>query len=157
MRWRTLATGAIAVFVCTSTMADALDDSFADFGTCYARQYDAAHLRQHPRQRVTQIMLSHTATAPDADAWDAVLEFGFTLRDGETYSAVAYCEDGVCGLEGDGGQFEVTAAKDKGLRLAVLHKFLALEGRNSWSGNLADSDDTVFLVYRTRPAACDLG
>lgn len=155
MRWRSFAVGAIAAIVSTPALAGVLEESFSAFGTCFARQYDDAHLRKNPRQRVTEIMLSHTATGEDTGAWDAVLEFGFTLRDGETYSAVAYCEDDECGLEGDGGHFKVTANADGGLRLSVLNDFLGLEGRDGWSGNLAESDDKVFLVYRARPAACD--
>lgn len=156
MRWRSVAVGAMVAIVSTPGLAGVLEESFAAFGTCYARQYDDAHLRKNPRQRVTAIILSHTVTGEDTSAWDAVLEFGFTLRDGETYSAVAYCQDDECGLEGDGGRFGVTAARDGGLRLSVLHDFLGLEGENGWSGNLADSDDRVFLLYRARPAACDL-
>lgn len=155
MRPQSVAAAAVATLISTPGLAGAIGESFSDFGTCYARHYDDAHLRKNPRQRVTAIMLSHTATGEDTRDWDAVLEFGFTLRDGETYSAVAYCRADQCALEGDGGQFEVTTTRDGGLRLSVLHDFLGLEGENGWSGNLADSDDKVFLVYRARPAACD--
>jgi hypothetical protein len=138
--------------------AGVLEERFGDGGTCYARTYDKAHLKQHPKQRVREIVLTNLQgeTGEDVSAWDVVLDFGFTLTDGNDYSAVAYCKNDQCSLEGDGGRFEAVAAKDGGLRLSVVGNFLELEGFDGTSGNLAKSDDKVFLVYPVNVRGCDL-
>lgn len=158
MRWHGVLAGALAVLFTGSAMASTLEERFGDGPTCYARTYDMAHLAKNPKQRVREIVLTSLQgeTGEDISAWDAVLDFGFTLRDGSEYSAVAYCEDDSCSLEGDGGRFAVTAAKDDGLRLSIVGDFLELEGAESFSGNLAESDDKVFLVYPVNARGCDL-
>ena len=110
----------LTVFVASAVpaRADLLRPFFADFGTCYARHYDKAHMRGHPRQNVTAIYLSTT----------------------------------VQQLAGDGGTFQVSETGD-GLRLDV-GEFLGLEGRTGWSGNLAESDDRIFLIFPEPPRAC---
>lgn len=131
--------------------ADLLTSFFERYGTCYARHYDRAHLASHPRQKVTAIYLSHTAQ-PDPNTKKFVLDFGFVLRDGEHYSANAYCANNACSLEGDGGRFSVSETGD-GLKLTV-GEFLGLEGRAGWSGDLSKSDDRVFLIFPESPRAC---
>ena len=157
MRWHGVLAGVMAVLFVSSASAGVLEERFGDGGTCYARAYDKAHLKQHPKQRVREIMLTNTQGegGEDVSAWDAVLDFGFTLTDGKQYSAMAYCEDDECSLEGDGGRFEVVAAKDGGLRLSIVGGSLELEGIDGFSGNLAKSDDTVFLVYPVNVRGCD--
>lgn len=157
MRWHGLMAGAMAATFAGSAMAGVLEERFGD-GACYARAYDKAHLDQHPRQRVREIMLTDVQGQPAdvSGAWDLVLDFGFTLTDGTQYSAVAYCADDTCSLEGDGGRFAVAPAKDDGLRLSIVGDFLELEGFDGFSGNLADSDDKVFLIYPISVRACDL-
>lgn len=143
---------AVAILAATPVHAGLLGPFFEQQGTCYARHYDDAHLAAHPRQRVTAIYLSNTAL-PDPGYKGMLLDFGFTTRDGEHYSANAYCtERDECGLEGDGGSFEVSETGD-GLRIEV-GEFLGLEGRKGWSGDLAESDDRVFLIFPAPPRAC---
>ena len=132
--------------------AGLLGPFFEDLGTCYARHYDDAHMASHPRQQVSAIYLSHTAQ-PDPGYKGVLLDFGFVTRDGEHYSANAYCDKrDRCSLEGDGGTFQVSETGD-GLRIDV-GDFLGLEGRNGWSGDLAESDDRVFLIFPDAPRAC---
>lgn len=147
----------LAAAMATPASAAGLGDLFADLGTCYARHYDDAHLRAHPEQRVGSIYLfaGDHSDEPGRNHFDAVLDFGFALRDGETYAAVAYCDAGSCSLEGDMGGFTVSAAKDGALRIEI-GEFVEIEGAAGTSGNLADSDDRVFLIYPARPAACSL-
>lgn len=141
-----------AVVLATPVQAGALGATFKDFGTCYARQYDDAHLASHPRQQVTAVYLSNTAE-PDPNYNGVLLDFGFVTRDGELYSANAYCDDrDSCSLEGDGGTFSVRKGAD-GLRIDV-GETLGLEGRHGFSGDLANSDDRVFLIARQSPRAC---
>jgi hypothetical protein len=135
----------------TPAQAELLGPFFEKRGACYARHYDNAHLASHPRQKVTSIYLSNTAF-PDPNYDGVLLDFGFTMRDGEHYSANVYCENDRCGVEGDGGSFVVSETGD-GLRIDV-GSFLALEGRNGFSGDLAESDDTVFLIFPDSPRAC---
>lgn len=143
---------AAAVVVATPAKAGLLTPYFEDLGTCYARHYDDHHLASHPRQKVTAIYLSNTAF-PDPGYDGVLLDFGFVMRDGEHYSANAYCDErDRCSLEGDGGTFQVTETGD-GLRIDVAGS-LGLEGRDGWSGDLAESDDRVFLIYRGPPRAC---
>lgn len=144
----------LTVFVASAVpaRADLLRPFFADFGTCYARHYDKAHMRGHPRQNVTAIYLSNTVQQLAGED-RFVLDFGFVTRDGEHYSAEAYCDTrDRCSLEGDGGTFQVSETGD-GLRLDV-GEFLGLEGRTGWSGNLAESDDRIFLIFPEPPRAC---
>jgi len=145
-----------AALAITPASAAGLGDTFADLGTCYARHYDDAHLRSHPKQRVASVYLfaGDHSDEPGRAHFDAVLDFGFTLRDGESYAAVAYCEGESCSLEGDMGSFTVSAGRDDGLRLEI-GDFVEIEGKAGTSGNLAESDDRVFLLYPARPAACD--
>ncbi len=158
MRWQGFMAGALAACFASSAMAGVLEERFRAGDTCYARAYDKAHLRKHPKQRVREILLTNLQgeTGEDTSAWDVVLDFGFTLTDGEDYSAVAYCKNDHCSIEGDGGRFDVVAAKDGGLRLSIVGNFLELEGATGFSGNLAKSDDKVFLIYPVNVRGCDL-
>ena len=146
----TLVLGA-AIMAAAPAQAALLDDYFGGGGSCYSRVYDRAHLASHPDQLVTEIHLgSSTIADPGFDG--TLLEFGFTLRGGNRYSAVAYCERNGCGLEGDGGNFAL-ARDGNALQLSV-GDFLALEGARDFSPDLTESDDTVFLLYPSRASAC---
>lgn len=121
-------------------------------GACYARAYTRAHLLDHPNQRVTQIWFApgpasggHTQRLP--------LRFGFTLRDGRNYSALAYCQaNNRCAIEGDGGRITF-ADRGENLRMSV-DDYLIVEGATDFSPDLAQSDDRVFLLYPSHRSAC---
>ena len=156
MRWSGILAGAMALISVGSAMAGALDDAFGGGPACYARAYDQTHLASHPKQRVREVMLGTLPeeTAEDPGEWDIVLDLGFTLIDGSDYAGRAYCVDDACSLEGDGGRFDVAPAKDDGLQLSIVGDFLELEGVEGFSGNLAESDDKVFLLYPVSASAC---
>ena len=121
--------------------AGVVTDRFENGGGCYIRQYDAAHLRAHPDQVVSQVNLE---LSPDQlEAGSTTLYFEFTLRQGSRYGADAYCTGDQCSLEGDGGSFTL-AKQGKAIKLTV-GDFLALEGED-FSPDLASSDDRVFLL-----------
>lgn len=145
-----------AALAATPVSAAGLGEAFAALGTCYARHYDDAHLTSHPGQRVGSIFLfaGDHSDEPGRDHFDAVLDFGFTLRDGEVFEAVAYCRGETCSLEGDMGSFTLAPAAGDALRLEV-DGFIEIEGEAGTSGNLAESDDRVFLIYPGPPVACD--
>lgn len=127
-----------------------LDPVLGGPGSCYARAYDRAHLSSHPRQRVSQIALGYSDW--QEAGYDITLDLSFTLRDGAVYSALAFCREDLCSLEGDGGYFNLLP-RDNGLQLSVVRR-LELEGYSGFSGDLMDSDDQVFLIYPARPAVC---
>lgn len=124
-------------------MAGVVSDRFENGGGCYIRQYDAAHMRAHPDQVVRQVNLELSPS--DAPKGTTPLHLQFTLRQGSVYGADAYCTtNDRCLIEGDGGSFAL-AERGKAIRLSV-GDFLALEGNEDFSPNLAESDDRVFLL-----------
>jgi hypothetical protein len=131
--------------------AGVIDAHFGGGRGCYSRVYDRAHLNGHPDQLVTEIHLGASSIA-DPDYAGTLLEFGFTLRGGAQYGVTAYCLSNGCSLEGDSGSFRL-AEDGKGLRLSI-GDFVTLEGETGFSPDLADSDDTVFLLYPAKAGAC---
>jgi len=113
-------------------------------GGCYVRKYDPAHMNSHPNQVVTAISLETSRQHPDKDRLALTLEF--SVRQGAHYSAEAYCTaaNDRCSVEGDGGSFRLTGDGPR-IKLTV-GDFLAIEGQEDFSPNLADSDDRVFLL-----------
>lgn len=86
---------------------------------CYAVDYDAEHLAAHPEQGVASLRLWFHDEVPGQTAHRAVAveavmaNQGQALRDlvaGLTLTQYAYCEasNGRCGVECDGGAFEVS-------------------------------------------------
>lgn len=133
--------------------ASVLDPILGNPGDCYFREYDAAHLRTHPRQRVQTIAIGHSDTYQDRN-FELTLDLAFTLRSGATYTVVGLCRGNVCSAEGDGGQFTLTTTNGA-LRLDVdPERGLGAEGRTDYSGNLYESDDKVFLLRPARSALC---
>lgn len=124
--------------------AGVVEGMFEIEGGCFVRKYDAAHMRSHPNQVVTQISLDTASQQPER-AW-MILDLEFSIANGTQYRAQAYCsrEDDICSIEGDGGSFELSR-KGPQVRLSV-GEFLAIEGETDFSPNLAESDDRVFLL-----------
>lgn len=103
---------------------------------CYARAYDADHMAKHPKQKVTAIALAYVPekTFPeqpepekmwdqyaDAPAFNATVAVTFK-GDGRTALGSAYCRTGSskmleCGIEGDGGLFNVLLQNDGRVKL----------------------------------------
>jgi hypothetical protein len=144
----------VVLALCTAAgpaQAGLIDQHFGGGTGCYSRVYDRGHLSQHPNQLVTEIHLGASSIIDPAYA-GTLLEFGFTLRGGASYGVTAYCLANGCSLEGDSGSFRL-AEDGKGLLLSV-DDFVTLEGETGFSPDLADSDDTVFLLYPARAGAC---
>jgi hypothetical protein len=85
------------------------------------------------------------------------LSFGFRLKDStDSFSSEAGCaakgDGAVCSAEGDGGQFRLTPRPD-GLLVTVVER-LQLEGMESFSPDLADSDDREFRLYASPAIDC---
>jgi hypothetical protein len=146
-----LAIAGTALMLTAPAQAQLVSEMFEDVGSCYSRSYDVAHLDSHPLQQVEKIALWSTDEYEDPK-YEQVLQLYFRLRNGTDYSGYAYCSNALCQMEADGGSFTLSRART-GLQLNV-GKFLEVEGVDSFSGNLADSDDKAFLMYPVRPAEC---
>ncbi len=131
---------------------------------CYARTYDEAHLKDHPKQQVKRIELDMVKANPDGVANTAdnfQLGFGVQVtRSPEWYTGVAICKDGGeaidCFLEGDGGRFKLTADNDGALKLETGDYGIAFEGaKDTLELSGKDGDDRVFIVAPSNQAECD--
>ncbi len=129
---------------------------------CYARSYDDAHLKAHPKQQVKRIEIDMTRANPDgvvntAENFDLGVGVQVT-RSADWYTGAAICKqagDAIdCFLEGDGGRFRLTADKDGALKLEAGDYGLAFEGAKDFL-ELKDSDDHVFIVAPSDRSACD--
>jgi len=132
--------------------ASPLDAYLGNPGDCYARKYDEAHLKGHPRQMVERFYLAHDENYQDPNG-ELTLRFGFTFRNGRDYEGVAICNGNSCGVEGDGGAFKLSAT-DNGLRLDVdKRRGMSAEGSFDFV-ELSETDDTVFLLFPEKSSAC---
>jgi|CXWK01.1.fsa_nt_gi hypothetical protein len=131
---------------------------------CYARTYDDAHLKAHPKQTVKAVELEMERTNPDGivnTAQNFELGFGVQVtRSDEWYVGLAICKDSGgaidCFLEGDGGRFQLAAEKDGALKIATGDYGIVLEGAKDvveLSGT--EGDDKVFLVSPSDRSVCD--
>jgi hypothetical protein len=152
----------VAALVPTGALADSFyERTVAERGggvPCFARIYDDAHMRDHPRQRVTHFFLRHSEaedlTPPES--FDVVI--GYRLK-GSTDSFVteAGCaaegDGAICDAEGDAGSFKL-AGDGKQVTVTIEDR-LHLEGHVSFSPNLAkDGDDSPLLLGPSSTADC---
>lgn len=138
--------------------------------SCYARRYDARHLKAHPRQRVTAMTVARTtAVRRGAETWPVegdYLMLTLTLRGkgGRQVSGGATCasmtEDGLlrCWSEVcDGGAIQLSAAPGGRLKLE-LDRFSVTgcdgEDEAAEVTLTAKTDDGVFLLDPLPAAAC---
>lgn len=133
---------------------------FAKRGSvCYARGYNAAHLQQHPNQKVQRIELVFRRTSKSgAGGFEVTL--GLMAR-GQTarYSSPAACAAEaaaiVCRVEGDGGTFRLAAAPRGTLMLQVVGEGLRMEGaRGFLEVGGTRSDDNRFALAPVNWQAC---
>lgn len=103
---------------------------------CYARTYDEAHMKAHPKQKVTGIALAYVPEKmfpeieepqkmwdqyADYPAFSAILAVTMKGKEGFLLGG-AYCRTGSskmleCGIEGDGGTFTVLLQDDGRVKL----------------------------------------
>ncbi|MFN5995506.1 MAG: hypothetical protein ACK47C_19115 [Paracoccaceae bacterium] len=123
---------------------------------CYARNYGAVHLAQHPEQRVTRFSIT-----PDfVSASPALaLELRLQLRGtgGGAFAAYAVCENNgdnaiYCTMEGDAGGFQITPAKNRSILVQVSSLGMSFENEGGFTTLERNTgDDRSFIL---RPAAC---
>jgi hypothetical protein len=124
---------------------------------CYARTYTGEHLAEHPRQKVTEFFLTGSAVDDGRPPRSFTMDFGFRLKgSSDVFGAVAVCaargDGATCLVEGDGGGFTLTPRPD-GL-LVTVEERLEVEGAESFSPDLHDSDDREFRLYASAPEVC---
>jgi len=148
-----------------------------DATLCYARTYDTRHLDQHPRQRVTEMVLSLRYVTLDLD--HAILEatddggiekryfeYDFTLaaktRDQpKTLYASGSCASAEaigCGVECDGGGIEIEpVAGTDGAVLARLERIRMTLGCSDGPSVDLDGglDDKVFKLSKVPRRLCE--
>ncbi len=124
---------------------------------CYARTYDAKHLAANPKQKVIHFFVTHSDVEDMTPPKTFEVGFGFRIRgSSDFFSSEAGCaakRDGaICSAEGDGGEFRLTPRED-GLLVTIVDR-LELEGMESFSPNLADSDDRELRLYESAASEC---
>lgn len=131
------------------------DRMFPAPDTCYARVYSAAHLADHPQQRVTRMHLAAASAVP-ADPWPAVA-LSVMLRGpgGGEAAAIAYCENIenalYCSMEGDAGAFATETAGDGAILVSVGRDGMTLEtDRDFITLDQRRGDDRSFLLQSSR-------
>jgi len=107
---------------------------------CFVRRYDASHLAQHPKQKVSAMKL-----LVSAEAEDKTIDLGFRYRHcADSFDSSGFCNHAVaensggeirlgCGVDCEGGGIEV-AMKDH--RSALIR----LERIRIWERNKVDDD-----------------
>jgi hypothetical protein len=140
---------------------------------CFTRTYDAGHLAQHAKQRVSAMQLLLRAER-DADTKEISYRFtlGLKLRDragqftssggcGRTTAAADPEPDGAydklaCSIDCDGGGSEVSPSSDAKSALVTL----TTGGIKIWQKELdpehfaADAEDRLFRLDRAKLADC---
>ena len=149
---------AIAMSAGCTARAQSLFDTLTQSGACFARDYDAAHLRGHSEQTVTHFHLGDPG--PDwretqaRDRYNVAFGFRAIGSDG-TYSSVGICEPrgdlAACDIESDGGTFTIER-NGEGLRIRLTR--MQVEGMEDFSPDLALRDNRVMLLRPAPSAAC---
>ena len=127
---------------------------------CYARTYDAAHLKDHDKQTVRSIEIELSQeNVSDIPNTPERFELGFGLKvrkSDDWFTGAAICsasgdDEANCFIEGDGGRFRLTAASDGAVKLETGDYGLALEGEKDFmSISGKDGDDRVFVLTPAR-------
>jgi hypothetical protein len=150
------------------------DPSVKKASACFVRVYDAAHLAQHQKQKVTAMMLL-VSGEPDAETKTVTYSFdmGVRLRGssrrlvsaGDCNHSVATTEAGKssatfgCGVDCDGGGFAVTLSDDAKSVLLTLEYGVAIwppgeEDPEKRSSLEAGADDHAFQLMRANLTDC---
>ncbi|WP_370208928.1 hypothetical protein [Pararhodobacter marinus] len=132
---------------------------------CFAREYSAQHLAEHPGQGVAALRLWFFHESDDPASSAALVEArmadqGQGARDGvggEVLTQYALCDaDGACFVECDGGTFETQRLPDGDLHLTT--RFFALGEGDACGGgsDLAErpGEETRYRLSAAAPEIC---
>ena len=132
---------------------------------CYARHYDAAHLKSHPKQNVRDMTLFVNSTVDSEMGRMYSLEIGVQFRSRKTLFQVSGgCDSSVdgktalnCGIDCDGGQIDVSVKNASSILVSIPY------GARTWDGESDEepppsakfaSDDKLFRLDRTDLKDC---
>jgi len=130
------------------------DQLFPTPGSCYSREYSAAHLASHPAQRVTSMALTpdqQAAAGPQLQLW--IIATVRTMPG--KLEALAYCENSTtdmldCAMEGDAGGFTISRAKAGAVLMTVSSEGMSFEGETGFVRlEKTRGDDRSFLLQQT--------
>jgi len=147
----------LAIFVPSTVHAgavfDRLSGSEARADLCFARFYNADHLKRHPRQRVTRFQLRRERSGPENNPTRFTVAIGFRTTGGpELFEVHGICTTrgaiAECAGEGDAGRFRL-ALDRASLRVEIDR--LEVEGSGA---DLAESDDRIFLLRPEQLQQC---
>lgn len=126
---------------------------------CYARHYDASHLRTHPDQNVKDMaMLAYRPDWAGADA--SILNFEARFRDGgvpvEFSGECRTAADGVlaCGIECDGGEFSLKSVGGGSILVDMPGEPGLCDGTDGTSRPGFGPDDKRFRLDRVDIGDC---
>lgn len=171
--------GTALCFLAIPAQSASLDHYFSgDRNSCYQRVYTAAHLKRHPDQTVRSIEFKHFPNLWGTTGEDGKVRFDEQTR--QVYFSIAVrfrgsaglfeesgeCsrENGVlrCGIECDGGGFELKARKDGRLLLKTGSWGFRVVGAGGGCGEddanmrqiTRKTDDRAFLLSRLPDLSC---
>jgi hypothetical protein len=137
---------------------------------CFVRRYDASHLAQHPKQKVSAMKLLVTAEdAPEDKTVNYSFRLGFKYRHrAGNFDSSGYCSHIVaenaggeirlgCGVDCEGGGIEVAMKDDKSalIRLERIRIWERNKPDDDASNDLvAGADDNIFRVDRSDLHEC---
>ena len=135
---------------------------------CFVRRYDASHLAQHPKQKVSAMKLLVTAEdAPEDKTVNYSFRLGFKYRHrAGNFDSSGYCNHVVaesgeirlgCGVDCDGGGIGVAMRDDKSalIRLERIRIWERNKPDDDASNDLvAGADDKIFRVDRVDLHEC---
>lgn len=139
---------------------------------CYVRNYDAAHLAAHPAQIVQRFFL---AIRYDAEYDTTSMPLAVTMADqgrartegfgGQSFDQSLYCfESGegdghrlLCGVECDGGYFELLRADGETLDLRTSYVTVGDTGSCGGAVDMAEviGQPVTYRLHRIDDALCD--
>jgi hypothetical protein len=138
---------------------------------CFVRHYDANHLAQHPKQKVSAMKLLVTADdVPEDKTTNYSFRLGFKYRHRPgNFDSSGYCKHALatdagnevrfeCGIDCEGGSINVALSKDDKSAIIRLDRIVV------WNRNkpddeagdavLAGADDKIFRVDRADSGEC---
>lgn len=157
--------------ICISMMAavPALANDTFPMG-CYARDYSAEHLTAHPAQVAERLRLNFyrlDGSAPDSLLYFDVIALmanqGHAAQDGlggEVMAETGFCNrPSGCGVEADGGTFEITRLADGVLEIRTSHLRVGMDGGIDHEGIYSSlgetyNEYTTYRLFAAQPEAC---
>ena len=141
---------------------------------CFVRRYDASHLAQYPKQKVSAMKLLVTSeNAPEDKTVNHSFRLGFKYRHRPgNFDSSGFCNHVVaeksgneirlgCGIDCEGGGIEVAMSKDDKSTLIRLERIRIWErnkaGEDAGNDLVAGANDKIFLrAFHSSSANPDL-